>query len=622
MQTQLSTRSILRGTALAVAASLLAACATPVGVRRVDAKRVHRELTANALSTDGPSEASSQLLNRLGLADRFEVDPGATLAALHAGLAPTGDADLVFALAELSFLHGEKTGHRDQTLAAAIYAYAFLFPDGADSPPDPLDPRLQVARNIYNRGITLALASPDRHEVILERGTRPLPFGRLDIAMNSDALDWSGYHLEDFVPAAELEVRGFRNRYRHAGLGAPLAASIGGPTGGAALPGANHVPPRLKVPVTAFLRIDGARANLHAPVLSAKLEVYAEDARATLEVDGQQVPLEQETTAPLAYMLEGAPIWDFEFAGFRSGDLLPVQADKGQLFLLHPHRRGRIPVVFVHGTASSPARWAEMVNELGNDPAIASRYEFWLFVYNTGNPIAYSAGILVKSLREVVAELDSAGTDPALWEMVVVGHSQGGLLTKLTAVDSGTRFWDHVSDKPIAEMKVSEESRTLLQQSLFYQPLPFVRCLIFIATPHRGSYLAAFSLSRLVTRQIKAPLAFTKLSLDLVTQNQDERLMHSLAQMPTSLDNMTPGNPFLRNLSEMSIDPRITAHSIVAVQGDGPPEEGGDGVVKYSSAHIDGVASEKIVRSSHSTQANPDTINEVKRILIENATQP
>jgi hypothetical protein len=61
------------------------------------------------------------------------------------------------------------------------------------------------------------------------------------------------------------------------------------------------------------------------------------------------------------------------------------------------------------------------------------------------------------------------------------------------------------------------------------------------------------------------------------------------------------------------------AHSIIAVQGDGPPEEGDDGVVKYSSAHIDGVASEKIVRSSHSTQGHPETIQEVKRILFEHA---
>ena len=42
-----------------------------------------------------------------------------------------------------------------------------------------------------------------------------------------------------------------------------------------------------------------------------------------------------------------------------------------------------------------------------------------------------------------------------------------------------------------------------------------------------------------------------------------------------------------------------------------------DGVVAYESAHLDGVASEKIVRSSHSTQGEPDTIQEVRRILRE-----
>ena len=41
--------------------------------------------------------------------------------------------------------------------------------------------------------------------------------------------------------------------------------------------------------------------------------------------------------------------------------------------------------------------------------------------------------------------------------------------------------------------------------------------------------------------------------------------------------------------------------------------------MKYMSAHIDGVASEKIVRSGHSVQGNPEAIQEIKRILIEHA---
>jgi hypothetical protein len=90
---------------------------------------------------------------------------------------------------------------------------------------------------------------------------------------------------------------------------------------------------------------------------------------------------------------------------------------------------------------------------------------------------------------------------------------------------------------------------------------------------------------------------------------------------------MNPNNRFIRALSEIPLADGVVAHSIIAVQGDGPIEEGDDGVVKYTSAHIDGVASEKIVRSSHSTQGHPETIQEIKRILFErlkapNAVQP
>jgi hypothetical protein len=43
--------------------------------------------------------------------------------------------------------------------------------------------------------------------------------------------------------------------------------------------------------------------------------------------------------------------------------------------------------------------------------------------------------------------------------------------------------------------------------------------------------------------------------------------------------------------------------------------------VAYESAHIDGVESEKVVRSPHSTQGHPETIEEVRRILREHLTE-
>jgi pimeloyl-ACP methyl ester carboxylesterase len=110
-----------------------------------------------------------------------------------------------------------------------------------------------------------------------------------------------------------------------------------------------------------------------------------------------------------------------------------------QLASIEPYRPDRIPVVFVHGTASSAGRWGDIVNDLMDDPRIRDRYQFWFFTYDTGNPVLYLALLLRESLRDAVEKLDPTGRDPALSEMVVIGHSQGGLLAKATVVDTGDR---------------------------------------------------------------------------------------------------------------------------------------------------------------------------------------
>jgi hypothetical protein len=89
--------------------------------------------------------------------------------------------------------------------------------------------------------------------------------------------------------------------------------------------------------------------------------------------------------------------------------------------------------------------------------------------------------------------------------------------------------------------------------------------------------------------------------------------------IPTALDNMDSSNRFIKTLSATPIAPGVKVHSIIPVKGTGPVEEGNDGVVEYKSAHIDGVESELVVRSGHSTQARPETIEEVRRILYEHA---
>jgi pimeloyl-ACP methyl ester carboxylesterase len=609
----------LRSWALVVSCIALIAsgCATAIGVNYVDRSVAYRSLTANVLSADKLSSFSARELMNRNLSERFEEDPAKALAEMHASLASEGDEDLIFALAELSFSYAQNSGDRSYYLVAAVYAYAFLFPGQHGTPPRLVDPRARWAVDLYNQSLTQAAKSTDGAYAIPMGGTFKLPFGELAVTFNEADLIWAGYRLKDFIPAADVEVRGLRNRYRTPGIGAALAASIE-PVEGATSKQALYIPPRLKIPVTAFLRLDDPRGALKSGKLSGKLEFYTPDSARSFKIDGVDVPIEFETTSALALGLEGAPIWDFEIAGFRSGDFaIGDQKQTEGLFMLHPHRTGRIPVVLVHGTASSPARWAEMINELENDPGFWAHYEIWLFMYNTGNPIAYSGMLLRDALTKAVAELDPEGKDPGLKQMVVIGHSQGGLLTKMTVIDSGTHLWPFTV--PPEELTVSAETRELVTHALIFKPLPFVKRVVFIATPHGGSYQALGFLGRLGSWFVNLPGRFVKMNVELLTLQTKGLYMGTLGGIPTSITNMTPGNPFIKNLASLPIADGVTAHSIIAVEGDGPVKDGGDGVVKYSSAHIDGVASEKVVRSSHSVQGNPETIQEVKRILIEHA---
>jgi pimeloyl-ACP methyl ester carboxylesterase len=595
---------------------LVSACATPIGVTRVDTQSVYRSLTASVLTAGQPSTATEQVLVRTGLAQRFKDDPEATLTALR-GSGVGLSRDRLFALAELSFVHAEDAHKPEYYLAAAVYAYAFLLPsDGSErsAPLSPIDPRLRLAADLYNLGLTLGLSTPARDRVLLEAGTQPLPFGTFTLTIDPEQFLWGGYRMSAFIPVAEFKLRGLRNHYRQPGVGVPLAAELSPLEAGPAA-ARKRIPPRVKVPVAAFVRLEQVSESIATGHVHGRLELYPADQATSVDVTTQTVqtvPLELHPSATLAYMLEGAPVWATERSGFLSANRRPFPEGLG---MLQPYRRGRVPVVLIHGTVSSPARWADMLNELQNDPVLRDRIQFWLFTYNTSNPILLSASELREALRKTIAEVDPDGQDPALRNLVLIGHSQGGLLTRLMVTDSGTRFWDAVVKVPLEQLEVTPATRVLIEKTMFFEPLPCVRRVVFIATPHRGSFRVSTFVLRLVRRLVTLPTTVVEGIAEAAQSNPEAISLKALGGVPTAVDNMRPGNRFVQTLSASPLAPGVVAHSIIAVRGEGPITSGNDGVVAYESAHLDGVASEKVVRSSHSTQSEPDTIQEVRRIL-------
>jgi pimeloyl-ACP methyl ester carboxylesterase len=296
---------------------------------------------------------------------------------------------------------------------------------------------------------------------------------------------------------------------------------------------------------------------------------------------------------------------------------LPGQ-DPGRLDTRRPYERGKIPVVFIHGLWGSPRNWDRMIEDLEADPALRSRFQFWAVTYASGDSIPYSAHLLRQSLRRARRVFDPEGTDVAFDRMVIVGHSLGGILAKMMVQRSGPQLWQTVCSRPIDQVIGPPEECQLLRQAFFYEPVPEVRRVIFIATPHRGSPLASGRLRELGTQLCWRPNRFRHAHEVILSKNRPDLFAQGFRdRLPTSAGELAPQHPLLLKLCDLGIDAPVRSHSVIADLHEPPKSNGTDGIVPYSSSHLDGVASELVVHGLHICLNHPAVIEEVRRILKE-----
>ena len=210
-----------------------------------------------------------------------------------------------------------------------------------------------------------------------------------------------------------------------------------------------------------------------------------------------------------------------------------------------------------------------------------------------------SALILRNDLTDEIKSLDPEGKDAALQHMVIIGHSQGGLIAKLTATDTGDKLWQLLSKTNIDALDMDPKTRELLREgeSFLQSRLPCVSRVIFIATPHRGAYRNTRLLRYLLMR-------FTTISKDLMDASSSLLELNDTIRLPawvrhgvpSSLNGMTTDNPFMLTLADIPVAPGIKANSIIAIKGEEQPPNGDDGAIKYTSAaHVDYALSEWII---------------------------
>jgi pimeloyl-ACP methyl ester carboxylesterase len=292
--------------------------------------------------------------------------------------------------------------------------------------------------------------------------------------------------------------------------------------------------------------------------------------------------------------------------------------------MVEPYEPGKIPVILIHGLLSSPLTWAPLFNELRSDPLLRDRFQFWACYYPTGHPFLGSADEVRGDLARLRADFDPDHRDAAFDHMVLIGHSMGGLIAKLISQDGGPDLWRMVSARPFDTLELSPALHDKLQRTFFFQREPGVTRVIFIGTPHHGA-----TLSHSVPAWLGEHLVQFRTDINQFAKEMKQRIPDMpYGHMPTSVELLAPDSLALRLLAARPAPPGVHYHSVIGVEPKGwqpfRHAEVGDGVVAYTSAHLDGVESELVVPASHFTVHQHDqTVKEVRRILLEHlATIP
>jgi pimeloyl-ACP methyl ester carboxylesterase len=255
-----------------------------------------------------------------------------------------------------------------------------------------------------------------------------------------------------------------------------------------------------------------------------------------------------------------------------------------------------------------------MVNALWADPVLRRNYQVCVFSYPSGYPVQYSALLLRRELEAFDR------TFPHHRSIILVGHSMGGIISRLMITDSGgDRLWRYFFGKAPAETKLSPESKALVEEGLIFKPRRNVARVIFISTPHRGSIIAQNSIGRIGSSLIRKSVQYMNAGREILHASivQEDPTVLKLNRLPNSIDTLSPNDPFVKEMNALPMAKRIPYHSIIGDRGRGDTPNSSDGVVPYWSSHLDGAESEKIVPSGHGAEHSAQGIAEVLRILHE-----
>lgn len=402
----------------------------------------------------------------------------------------------------------------------------------------------------------------------------------------------------------------------------------------------DRVHPTGHVILTAIAKPQGDRLDSVLGSNTINIHLFNPYRQKTVEIFNKSYPLSANFSAGYAMWLGESHLNQLAILTMLQNKATPLP----ELFMLEPYNPDKKVVIMVHGLASSPATWVNFTNNLLADPLLRDNYQVWQIFYSTNLPILENRHQIQTLINAAYQMTDPQGTHPASKNSVIIGHSMGGIISRMMVSD------DDLSDNmeelaylvssnkshpkhALPPLHLNEQDKAELRQRFTLHALPQVDTAVFISSPFRGTSYAERWFTLLARKIIRLPLDLTENATRILTNSTDgldEPLSDSQLKdlyLQNGASQLSDRSAFMALTANIHIKDNVRYHTIMGdVQGlyEKNPnkladiaDKLSDGIVPYQSSHLSGAASETIITGGHSIHENPKTVRKLRQILHE-----
>ena len=507
------------------------------------------------------------------------------------------------------------------------YSYAYLFKTKRKPIDRIFDNRQVQIRDFYNQAIAkLVTISAQRSSV--KKATDSVKIGNSIYNINLDQYQLlKNKELDRFISSYNLSFSGLRTINRRDGFGSEFVAVfpaseeksnnkyILDPLNASYQTSINpniHKARYLSATIVARpVKAESVDDIINSPNITVQvMDPYRTE---NVDIAGKSYPLAANFSAPYGLWLAENNLGAAAYLSLIDRE---ERLTMPHLYMLEPYNPNKKVIVLVHGLASSPEAWIALTNDIMGDSILREHYQVWQVFYSTNMPILESRFQIYALLKQAFGALNP--NDPADKDAVLIGHSMGGIISRLLVSNAD------ISQSALSMMSPYQQAKLkkhpIVSERLKIQPITNFDRAVFMSSPNRGTDFADLWFTRAARKIIKLPGAFLGAVTDTIT-NQDIDAKDILTRIDKGLIQNGPSDlshksKFMALTEDINPPKGFVFHSIIGNKTNSKdPDVMTDGIVPYKSAHLDGATSEVIIKGGHSIQETPEAVLELRRIL-------